>query len=59
MTKLLLLAELSTGECLAEGPARRSGVVGDDGAAVAGGDFERKCLTVEVRVALPVLPPVS
>lgn len=58
MTKLPFLAELSTGEGLAERPAGRSGVVRDDGAAVAGCDLERKCLTVEVRVALPILSPV-
>lgn len=58
MTKLFLLAELSTGEGLAVRPAGMSYVVGDNGTAVACGDFEGKCLTVEVRVALPILAPV-
>jgi hypothetical protein len=52
-------SELSPAKGLAEGPAAGRGVVGDDGAAVAGGDAEGEGLTVQERVALPVLPPVA
>jgi len=58
LTNLPFLTELSTGKSLAIRPAGRSGVEGDNCAAVAGGDLKGKCLTVEVRVALPILPPV-
>ena len=51
--------ELGAAEGLAEGPAAGGGVVGDHGAAVAGGDAERERLPVQERVALPVLAPVA
>ncbi|RWW54765.1 hypothetical protein BHE74_00038632 [Ensete ventricosum] len=50
--------ELAAVEGLSEGPGCRSHVVGDDGAAVAGGDLEGEGLAVEEGVALPVLAPV-
>ena len=53
------LAELAAGVGLAEGPAGRSGVEGDDGPAIAGDYSEGEALAVEVGVALPVLAPVS
>jgi hypothetical protein len=52
-------SELSPAEGLAEGPAAGRCVVGDDGAAVAGGDAEGQGLSVQERVALPVLAPVA
>jgi hypothetical protein len=51
--------ELGTAESLAERPAAGSGVVGEHGAAVAGGDPEGEGLPVQERVALPVLAPVA
>lgn len=50
--------ELSPGEGLAEGPVGRGDVEGDEVAAVTGGDLEGERLAVEIRVALPILPPV-
>ena len=58
MARLILLRELAAGECLAEGPSGGRDVVGDNGAAVAGGDPEGERLPVEARAALPVLAPV-
>ena len=55
MAGLILLRELAASECLAEGPSGGRDVVGDDGAAVAGGDPEGERLPVEARAALPVL----
>nr|GMD29631.1 Agamous-like MADS-box protein AGL30 [Ipomoea batatas] len=51
--------ELAAGEGLTKRPVRRSCVVGDDVATVAGGDFEREGLAVEIQAAFPILPPVS
>ena len=42
-----------------EGPTGGRHVVGDEGAAVAGGDDEGEALAVEIGVALPVLAPIS
>lgn len=50
---------MSSGESLAEGPTSRGGVVGNNSAAVAGGDLKGEALAVEISVALPVLAPVS
>ena len=44
---------------LAEGPASWCNIFRDDGAAVAGGDLEGEALSIEKRVALPILTPVS
>nr|GMD22835.1 Os03g0377201 [Ipomoea batatas] len=51
--------ELAAGEGLTKRPVRRSGVVRDDVAAVAGGDLKREGLAIEIQVAFPILPPVS
>jgi len=50
--------ELCTTVGLAEGPTRRRHVEGRDSAAVTGGDFKGEALAIEVRAALPILPPV-
>lgn len=52
------LAELSSGEGLAEGPSSGGHVVGHDAAPIARGDLEGKALPIQVVVALPVLAPV-
>ena len=52
-------SELTALEGLSELPVRRSHVIANDGPTIAGGDLEREALAVEVRVALPILAPVS
>ena len=47
--------EVSSCESLAKCPIRRSRIVGDDKAAITCCDLKREGLTINVRVALPVL----
>lgn len=54
-----MLSELSSDEGLPERPPIGDNIVAFHGAAIAGGDSEREALAVEVRVALPILPPIS
>lgn len=51
--------KLAAGEGLTKRPIQRSNIVGDDVAAIAGGDLERKGLAVEIQAAFPILPPIS
>lgn len=55
----LFLAELGAGICLTERPARPRNIVRHEAPAIARGDLERQALPVEVRVALPILAPIS
>lgn len=50
---------MTPGECLTKLPITRRDVVARDGSTVTGGDLEGEGLAIEVRVALPVLTPVS
>ena len=50
--------ELCSSEGLSKGPASMDTIVGDNRAAIAGGDFEGEALSIKVGVALPVLAPV-
>lgn len=51
--------ELFAGVGLAVAPASWCGVLGRDGAAIAGGDLERQCLAVEQGTDIPVGAPVA
>ena len=53
------VSELTALKCLSELPVSRRNIVGGESSAVAGGDLEGEALAVEVRVALPVLAPIS
>jgi hypothetical protein len=52
------LTKLGAGEGLPKGPARRSRIVGDYSSTITGGDLKGKTLSIEIVVALPILPPV-
>lgn len=53
------ILKLTSLECLAELPSGRRNIVTRNGAAVACGDPEGEALSIEVRVALPVLAPIA
>lgn len=54
----ILSAELGASVGLAKGPVGRGNIVRHNGTAITGGDLEGESLTVEIIVALPILPPV-
>jgi len=45
-------------KCLSKLPIARHNVVASDSSAITCSDLEREALTVEVVIALPILPPV-
>jgi len=55
----LLFLELCPCKCLSKLPITRHNVVASGNPAITCCDLERQALTVEVVIALPILPPVS
>lgn len=51
-------AHLLPGKSLAILPVAGSGIVGGNGLAITGGDFEGEALPIKITVALPILAPV-
>ena len=54
----LMFLKLSPCKCLSKLPTARYNVVASDSSAITCSHFEREALTIEVVIALPILPPV-
>lgn len=50
--------ELRAGVCLTKGPPRRSNIVRNDRSAVTRRHSKRQRLSIQISIALPILPPV-
>lgn len=46
-------------KCLTELPIRWCHVVTSEGSSITSGDLERERLTIEIRISLPILAPIS
>jgi len=59
MSTFLRFLELCPFKCLTKLPVSRHKVVASDSSTITCSHLKREALTIQVRVALPILPPVS